>query len=61
MRGGAARRRPRMGRFRCDHVDVDPFVYLRDILARVCTHPASQVHELVPATWKERFGSISVR
>ena len=41
----------------CRRVDVDPFAYLRDVLVRVCTHPASQVHELVPANWKNRFGA----
>jgi transposase len=45
----------------CRRVDVDPFVYLRDVLVRVCTHPASRVHELVPASWKELFGAGQVR
>jgi hypothetical protein len=42
-------------------VDVDPFLYLRDVLARVCTHPSSRVHELVPAVWKELFAADAAR
>jgi len=41
----------------CRRVDVDPFVYLRDVLIRTCTHPASRVQELVPAAWKETLGT----
>jgi transposase len=45
----------------CRRVDVDPFLYLRDVLVRVCTHPAARVHELVPANWKELFGAAVTR
>ncbi len=45
----------------CRRVDVDPFVYLRDVLVRVCTHPASRIDELVPARWKELFGADAAR
>jgi len=45
----------------CRRVDVDPFLYLRDVLVRVCTHPAARVHELVPANWKELFGAATTR
>jgi len=45
----------------CRRVDVDPFLYLRDVLARVCTHPASRVHELVPAVWKDLFAADATR
>jgi hypothetical protein len=31
---------------------IDPFVYLRDLLARVPTHPQSRIHELFPDKWK---------
>lgn len=44
----------------CRRVDVDPFAYLRDVLVRVSTHPASRVTELTPARWKELFGSDHV-
>jgi transposase len=40
----------------CRRVEVDPFLYLRDVLLRVSTHPAGRVHELVPARWKELVG-----
>lgn len=43
----------------CRRVHVDPFVYLRDVLVRVATHPASRVDELVPARWKELFAQSS--
>jgi len=43
----------------CRRVDVDPFLYLRDVLVRVCTHPAARVHELVPANWKDLFGAAA--
>jgi transposase len=45
----------------CRRVDVDPFLYLRDVLARVCTHPSSRVHELVPAVWKDLFAADAAR
>ena len=41
----------------CRRAKIDPFVYLRDVLLRIATHPASRVEELVPARWKELFGS----
>jgi hypothetical protein len=40
----------------CRRVGVDPFHYFRAVLVRLCTHPASRVHELVPERWKELFG-----
>lgn len=45
----------------CRRADVDPFLYLRDVLVRVCTHPAARVDELVPAAWKELFGPAVAR
>jgi transposase len=45
----------------CRRAGVEPFLYLRDVLVRVCTHPAARVHELVPARWKELFGAGLVR
>jgi transposase len=45
----------------CRRVEVDSFLYLRDVLVRVCTHPASRVHELAPATWKELFAAEAAR
>jgi len=43
----------------CRRAQVDPFLYLRDVLVRLCTHPAARVHDLVPARWKELFGSAA--
>ncbi len=41
----------------CKLGGVDPFAYLRDILARLPSHPANRIHELIPREWKKRFGS----
>ena len=30
----------------------DPYRYLRDVLERVPTHPASRVEELLPDSWQ---------
>jgi len=35
----------------CRLAEIDPWVYLKDVLCRVATHPASQVADLVPARW----------
>ena len=32
----------------CGH---DPFVYFRDVLTRISTHPASRIDELLPSQW----------
>jgi len=39
----------------CKLCGIDPFVYLRDVLERINTHPAHRVDELTPPQWKERF------
>ena len=36
----------------CKHLQVNPFVYLRDVIERVSTHPARLVLELTPREWK---------
>lgn len=36
----------------CKLCKIDPFAYLRDVLDRVSTHPASQIVDLLPANWK---------
>jgi transposase len=36
----------------CKLCEIDPFEYLRDVLDRVSTHPASRVVELTPPGWK---------
>lgn len=41
----------------CIKVQVDPTTYLVDILQRIETHPALDVHLLTPRLWKENFAS----
>ncbi|MSR63208.1 MAG: transposase [Planctomycetes bacterium] len=36
----------------CKRVGVDPFLYLRDVLVRVCTHPAAESTSSRPRTGK---------
>ncbi|UCD51639.1 MAG: transposase domain-containing protein [Phycisphaerales bacterium] len=36
----------------CKLHHIDPFAYLRDVLDRVSTHPASRIAELTPSDWK---------
>ena len=43
----------------CKLHGVDPFAYLRDVLMRIQTHPASRVEELIPREWQKRFGAYS--
>lgn len=31
---------------------IDPFVYLRDLLTRIPTHPQNRIHEIFPDNWK---------
>jgi len=38
----------------CTLCHIDPFAYLRNVLDRVSTHPASQVVELTPFGWESR-------
>jgi len=39
----------------CKLCQIDPFVYLRDVLERINTHPANRIDELTPPRWKELF------
>lgn len=41
----------------CRLIGVSPFVYLRDVLLRVASHPHRQLHELTPKGWKTTFGA----
>ena len=36
----------------CERHDVNAWEYLRDVLIRVSTHPASQIDDLLPHRWK---------
>jgi len=44
----------------CRRLDISPFEYLRDVLGRVSTHPASRIGELTPAGWKAAHAAKSV-
>jgi transposase len=37
----------------CKLNGIDPFRYFRDVLARVSTHPADKIDELLPSEWKK--------
>jgi len=46
----------------CKHLQINPFVYLRDVIERVSTHPARLVLELTPREWKrlrQDFGAAA--
>ena len=43
----------------CKSLDVDPFVYLRDVLTRLPSHPADQVAELMPKAWLDSLQEIA--
>lgn len=36
----------------CKHLQINPYVYLRDVIERVSTHPARRVLELTPREWQ---------
>jgi len=37
----------------CKLNGIDPFVYFRDVLEKVSTHPANKIDELLPSNWKK--------
>ena len=41
----------------CERHDVNPEVYLADVLLRIQDHPTDRLVELLPHRWKETFGS----
>lgn len=41
----------------CKLVDVSPFVYLKDVLLRVATHPQRDIAQLTPKGWAQAFRS----
>ena len=45
----------------CRLQEIDPYVYLVDVLQRVETHPASQVELLTPRLWKQHFAVDPLR
>lgn len=45
----------------CRLQGVDPYAYLVDVLQRVDTHPAFEVHLLTPRLWKQHFAADPLR
>lgn len=45
----------------CRLHDINPYVYLMDVLMRVGEHPASQVQDLIPRRWKLLFADKPLR
>ena len=45
----------------CRLQGIDPYVYLVDVLQRIDTHPAFDVHLLTPRLWKQRFAATPLR
>lgn len=45
----------------CRLQGVDPYGYLVDVLQRIDTHPAFDVHLLTPRLWKQHFASSPLR
>jgi len=37
----------------CQRHDVEPFAYLRDVLARIAAHPMHRLADLLPDRWKQ--------
>ena len=45
----------------CRLQGVDPYVYFVDVLQRIDTHPAFDVHLLTPRLWKQHFAANPLR
>ena len=45
----------------CRLQGVDPYTYLVDVLQRIETHPARDVHLLTPRLWKQHFAANPIR
>lgn len=41
----------------CERHDINPEVYLADVLIRINEHPKDRIADLLPHRWKQRFGS----
>jgi transposase len=45
----------------CKLQGVNPYTYLVDVLQRISEHPASQVVDLTPRVWKEKFSHAPMK
>jgi hypothetical protein len=45
----------------CRLPGIDPYMYLVDVLQRIDTHPAFEVHLLTPRLWKQHFADNPLR
>jgi hypothetical protein len=45
----------------CRLQGVDPYVYLVDVLQRIDTHTAFEVHLLTPRLWQQHFAANPLR
>jgi len=45
----------------CRLQSIDPYIYLVDVLQRVDSHPAFEVHLLTPRLWKQHFAATPLR
>ncbi|HED35271.1 MAG TPA: IS66 family transposase [Gammaproteobacteria bacterium] len=45
----------------CRMNGINPSVYLTDVLQRISQHPASQVDELTPVNWKEKYADSALK
>ena len=41
----------------CRMHEVDPYIWLVDVLQRIATHPARDVAQLTPRLWKKNFAA----
>jgi len=45
----------------CRMHDIDPYVYLVDVLQRMAVQPSTRVAELTPRLWKDHFAANPMR
>ena len=43
----------------CKRLGLNPFAYLRDLFARIGSHPQSRLAELLPGQWKVAHTEVS--
>lgn len=47
--------------YTCRLHEVDPYIYLVDVLQRIDAHPAKDIDQLTPRLWKENFAENPMR